>query len=223
MFVGHYGPALAMAGGRSGASLGAAFIAVQLVDFAWAGFILTGVERARVVPGATALSPLSLDFMPYTHSLPAAIGWSLLGALAYALIARRRSLIPAILIGVCVFSHWVLDFVVHSPDLEIWGASTKVGLGLWNVPAAGVAAELGVLTLGFIIYLSRTAPVGRGGSLAPWLVIAALLGLAVYNWLAPPPPNIAAMAISALAAYSVIAALGFYLDGARTARLASSD
>ena len=74
MFAGHYGPAFAAKALPSPPSMGAAFLAVQLVDVAWAIFILTGVEHARIVPGFLAQSDLDLYDMPWTHSLVAALG-----------------------------------------------------------------------------------------------------------------------------------------------------
>jgi len=213
MFVGHYGPGFAAAGARRGPSLGAACIAVQLVDYAWAAFILTGVEHARVTPGFTALSPLDLYDMPFTHSLVAALAWSALGGLVYALIDRRNAR-AAVWIGLCVFSHWILDWVVHQPDLLLWG-NLKVGLGLWSNAAAGVAAELGVLGLGFVAYVMGSRPKGRAGAIVPWAVLAVLLALAGYNWLGPVAADSHAVAVSCLMAYTLIAALGFALDATR--------
>jgi hypothetical protein len=74
MFVGHYAPAFALKPAAPGVPLWALFISVQLLDLVWALLILTGVEHARMVPGHMALSPIILDYMPYSHSLPA--GWS---------------------------------------------------------------------------------------------------------------------------------------------------
>lgn len=219
MFVGHYGPALALAGGRNGPSLAAACIAVQLVDVAWSGALMTGLEHARVTPGFTALSPLDLYDMPYTHSLAAALAWAAGAAVVYGAVTRK--VMAALLIGACVASHWLLDWVVHKPDLILWG-DTKVGLGLWDAPAAGVAAEFGVLALGFVAYMTRTAPKGRWGSFAPWALFALLVVMAVINWLGPPPPDSTAVAVSALAVYALTAALAAGLDRTRIPRTPAS-
>ncbi|MBU6373470.1 MAG: hypothetical protein KJS97_12155 [Alphaproteobacteria bacterium] len=215
MFVGHYGPALALAGGRKGPSLAVACVAVQLVDFAWSGALLAGIEHARVVPGFTALSPLDLYDMPYTHALASAFAWAAGAALLYGVVTRAW--VAAALVGVCVISHWLLDWVVHKPDLILWG-DVKVGLGLWDAPAAGVAAEFGVLALGFVAYMTRTAPKSRLGAVAPWAFFALLAAMAVINWLGPTPPDSAAVAMSALAVYVLTAVLAAGLDRVRTAR-----
>ena len=109
-------------------------IGAQLLDVGWATFIMTGLERANVdesLPG----SPLVLYRMPYTHSLPAAIGWSILGGVVakYALKLPRRA---AVAVGLVVFSHWILDLIAHRPDLKLWWRGPVVGLGLWDFPVA---------------------------------------------------------------------------------------
>jgi hypothetical protein len=215
MFVGHYGPAFAVKAARRPPSLGAAFLAVQLVDIAWAGLILTGVESGRVDPGYLALSDLRLDHMPWTHSLPAALAWSVAGALLYRALDRRGGWGAALLIGACVFSHWMLDFLVHAPDLLLWPGGPKVGLGWWDVPALALASEAGVLLGGFFLYLAATKPLNLAGRIAPWALLALLGALYAVDKLGPPPPDLQAMAPQALAAYLVIGALGFALDRAR--------
>jgi len=218
MFVGHYGPAFAAKAAREPPSLGAAFIAVQLVDFAWSGFILAGIEHARIVPGYLALSSLSLDDMPWTHSLPAALAWSVAGMLVYRLLDRRGGWVAAGLIGACVFSHWLLDLLVHAPDLPLWFGGPKVGLGWWDIPVLGVAAEAIVLLGGFILYMRATTPKGLAGRIAPWALLAVFVALYAFDKLGPTPTDIRAQAPMALAAYSVVALLGFGLDRTRASR-----
>src|ERR1700694_3704481 len=76
MFIGHYGPSFAIKAIRPAIPLWLLFIAVQLVDVAWAVLVLVGMEKVRIVPGITASNPLDLYYMPYTHSLVAAILWA---------------------------------------------------------------------------------------------------------------------------------------------------
>src|SRR6185369_17966598 len=96
------------------------FIAVQLLDVAWAPLVLVGIEKVRIVPGITATNPLDLYYMPYTHSLVAALVWSLIGFVIYRLWKGRTSGRAAVIVGVAVFSHWVLDLIVHRPDLSMY-------------------------------------------------------------------------------------------------------
>lgn len=215
MFVGHYGPAFAVKAGKRPPSLGAAFLAVQAVDVGWAVLVLNGIEYGEVKPGLMALSDLSLDHMPWTHSLPAAAIWALAGMLLYRLLDRRAGWGAAALIGLCVFSHWVLDLLMHAPDLALTFDGPKVGLGWWDMPVLGVAAEAIVLFGGFFIYLATTTPLGAAGKIAPWALMALFCGLYAFDKLGPPPADLMAAAPMALAAYGVITALGFALDRTR--------
>lgn len=117
MFVGHYGPSFAIKTLRPAIPLWLLFIAVQLVDVAWAVLILFGVEKVRIVPGITASNPLDLYYMPYTHSLVAAVSWSVAAAVFVWLLPRMATRAAAVWVGAAVFSHWVLDLLVHRPDL----------------------------------------------------------------------------------------------------------
>ena len=81
MFVGHYSVAFAATSEKNKIPLWVLFVAVQLLDFLWAPFVLFGIEKVRIVPGITATSPLDLYYMPYTHSLVGALVWSMLAAL----------------------------------------------------------------------------------------------------------------------------------------------
>jgi len=49
------------------------FIAVQLLDVGWSVLVFLGVEKVRIVPGITASNPFDLYYMPFTHSLFAAL------------------------------------------------------------------------------------------------------------------------------------------------------
>lgn len=215
MFVGHYGPALATKIGKRPPSLGAAFLAVQLVDVAWAVFVMIGIEYGRIEPGFMALSALRLDHMPWTHSLPAALAWSLAGMLVYRVFDPRGGWGAAALIGLCVFSHWVLDYLVHAPDLPLTFDGAKVGLGWWDVPALGMGAEAVVLFGGFFLYLGATKALGAAGRIAPWALMALFVGLYAFDKLGPAPEDLKSFAPTALAAYAAITVLGFLLDRTR--------
>src|SRR5437762_13237397 len=125
MFIGHYGPSFAIKSLRPTIPLWLLFIAVQVVDVAWAVLVLLGIEKVRIVPGITASNPLDLYYMPYTHSLAAAIVWSAGASVLYRIAvpgSRKRS---ALLVAAAVFSHWLLDFFVHRPDLPLYDDAAK--------------------------------------------------------------------------------------------------
>ena len=58
-------------------------MAVQLLDFLWAPFVLLGIEKVSFVPGITATNALDLYYMPYTHSLIGAFFWSAVAFVIY--------------------------------------------------------------------------------------------------------------------------------------------
>src|SRR6266516_1560063 len=89
MFVGHYGVSFAAKKADPSIPLWVLFIAVQLLDVFWAPFILLGIEKVRIVPSITPSNPLNLYYMPYTHSLLAAVLWSAGAFLAYRRFAWR--------------------------------------------------------------------------------------------------------------------------------------
>jgi len=113
MFIGHYGVAFAIKGAEKRIPLWLLFLAVQFVDVLWCVLVLLGVEKARITQEYRGSLPLDLYYMPYTHSVPAAIAWSVVAYLLYRLFvskggpsAHRVSL----LVALAVLSHWVLGW-----------------------------------------------------------------------------------------------------------------
>jgi hypothetical protein len=204
MFVGHYGVSFAAKTMDQRLPLWALFIAVQLLDVIWAPFVLIGVEKVRIVPGITASSPLDLYYMPYTHSLLAAVLWSLAALLAYRVWRRApMQARAALLMALAVFSHWVLDFVVHRPDLPLYDDMAKVGLGLWNRPVLAFALEAALLLGSIGLYL-RGRPRGRASLIVFGLV---MLGIQAFIFFGPLPSSDRAVAMTALASYGSFAGI----------------
>jgi len=201
MFVGHYGVAFAAKKTEPAVPLWLLFIAVQLLDVLWAPFVLLGIEKVRIVPGFTATNPLDLYYMPYTHGLVAALGWSVVAALAYRFLARGASQRAATIVGIAVFSHWVLDFLVHGPDLPLYDNTAKVGLGLWNLPALALGLEAASLFGGMWLYL-KLGPVRRTAFLVFGVI---MLAIQVYVFFGPPPSSANAAAATAIVAYALFA------------------
>jgi hypothetical protein len=204
LFVGHYGVSFAAKRVAPTVPLWVLFIAVQLLDVFWAPFVLLGIEKVRIVPGITASNPLDLYYMPYTHSLMSAVLWSAGALLLYRLFATRD---PggkaAFLVALAVLSHWLLDFLVHRPDLPLYDNTAKVGLGLWNVPVAALVLEAAILFGGMWLYF------GGNPSRRLRMVVFGLVMLAIqaYVFFGPPPVSDGAAAWTALAAYAVFAAV----------------
>src|SRR6267142_423531 len=156
MFVGHYSVAFAVKSDSNKIPLWVLFVAVQLLDFLWAPLVLLGMEKVRIVPGITASSPLDLYYMPYTHSLVGALIWSGLALVLYRVASGAKvSRGAALIVAFAVFSHWILDLIVHRPDLAIYDDTLKVGFGLWNYRGLEFGLETAILAGGILIYLKR--------------------------------------------------------------------
>lgn len=201
MFVGHYGVSFAGKRLAPTVSLATLFIAVQLLDVGWSLLVLLGLEKVRIVPGITATNPLDLYYMPYTHGFIAALGWSTAAFLVYRRFAPVATVRSSLVVAAAVFSHWVLDFVVHRPDLPLFADSAKVGLGLWNHRALAFGLEIATLFGGLTLYFGLGVK-RRGGMVALGIV---MLALQAYIFFGPPPSSDRAAAVTALAAYILFA------------------
>jgi hypothetical protein len=217
MFVGHYGVSFAAGRGDRSIPLWVLFLAVQFLDVLWAPLILLGIEKVRIVPGFTASNPLDLYYMPYTHSLVAALLWSGVGGMVYQLLARPPGRRASVVIGLAVFSHWVLDFIVHRPDLPLYDNSAKVGLGLWNAPVLAFGLEAALLFGGIRLCLGDRLARSAG---TLWFGVL-MLGLQAWIFFGPPPASDRAAASTALIAYAVFAAAIWWLQDRRPVPKAS--
>lgn len=204
MFIGHFAPAFiaaAVSSGRAkpGPGLGTYFVAAQLID--WAFFVLAavGIEKMRIDPNATAMIPYDLYFYPYTHSMLGAAVWAVGFGLLIAI--WHRDALGGFLVALVAASHWVLDWVVHAPDLTIAGSGTTYGLGLWNIPEIAMPLEVGITLAAFAFYLKRS----RGPVAPPLILISLMLALQVVNWFAPHPAEAGLLLYSqALLAFAVL-------------------
>jgi hypothetical protein len=215
MFVGHYGPSFAIKLVRPEVPLWLLFVAVQLIDVGWAILVLAGIEKVRIAPGITASNPLDLYYMPYTHGLVSVILWSVAAAVLVKLFLRITRL-AAIWVGVAVFSHWVLDFLVHRPDLPVYDNTMKVGLGLWNYPAVALSLEAILLFGGMFLYLRMTKPRNTIGRVGQPVFGIVMLAIQTYIFFGPPPVSPTAAALTALGSYIVFAAIAEWLARQRT-------
>src|SRR6266566_6099404 len=161
MFVGHYSVAFAVKSEQNKIPLWILFVAVQFLDYIWATLVLLGIEKLRVIKGFTAGSMLDSYYHPYSHSLIAAVLWSSVVAIGYKPLCNRLGYSyrksAALVVGVAVFSHWILDLVAHPRDLPIYDNRWKVGFGMWNYRDPEFALEIAVLAGGIILYLARNA------------------------------------------------------------------
>lgn len=218
MFLGHFGVALAAKKVAPQVSLGTTILAAELLDAIWPVLVLCGVETVEIVPGITRVTPLDFTSYPWSHSLAMAIVWGVAMAAAYWLI--RRNAANALWLGAIVVSHWVLDWIVHRPDLPLYpGDPSRHGLGLWNDVPVTLGLELGLFGAGIYLFLRSSRARDRIGTIAFWALVAALLMAYAAATLGPPPPSSQALAASGLAGY-VMVAWGWWIDRHREPRAA---
>ncbi len=184
------------------ASLGVLVLAAQFADLLWPIFLLLGWERVRIAPGVTRVTPLEFVSYPYSHSLGAPPLWGIALGAAYAAIRRDRR--GALIVGLCVPSHWLLDFVAHRPDMPILPGGPRYGLGMWNSLPLTLFVELALYAAGIVIYLRTTHARDRVGVYALWALLIFLLVIYLSSDFGPPPPNLKAIAYMALAMWLLV-------------------
>jgi hypothetical protein len=217
MYVGHYAASLALKRVEKRASLGVLFLAVQLVDIVFFPLVLLGIERVNIVENFTQSTHFELEYMPYTHSLVAFLVWAGLGYALFRWVIVRSHAV-ALVVALAVMSHWLLDVIVHTPDLPLWNDdSLKLGLGLWNYAIATYALEALLLLAGLWLYLRSTSAATRIGKYGMTIFVVALLLVNIVNIFGPlQGDSKVVLAVSAVASYLLFAAAAFWLDSKRS-------
>jgi hypothetical protein len=208
MFIGHYSVGFAGRAAEKRLPLWLLFLAVQWIDVMWSLLVLLGIEKVRIVPGFTASNALDLYYMPYTHSLLGVLCWSALAYLVCQLVPPWRGKKTGLILAAAVFSHWVLDLIVHVPDLSLYDSVGKIGFGLWNYRSAAFALEMAVLFGGMALLYKTAAHKAR---LIGFVIFLAAVQV-VNTFFFPPPKSDQAMAISAFVSYMVLALMAWWVE-----------
>ena len=203
MFIGHFGAGFAGKKFSKSASLGTYFMAAQWVDLIWPILLLLGIEKVKIDPGVSAVTPLNFTYYPFTHSLFGTIVWGILFSAVYFIIKKNYK--TSIILGLLVISHWFLDLLVHIPDLPIFpGYSLKVGFGIWNNFTLTIIVEGLVFVIGAYIYFKITKPKNKIGVYSLVGLIIFFVAMYISNLLGPPPPSIEAIGIIGNAQWLII-------------------
>ncbi len=155
--------------------------------------------------------------MPYSHGLVASLLWA---GLAYALfkwvVVKNNSV--ALVVALAVFSHWILDLVVHTPDLPLWSdASVKLGFGLWNNAIATFLLEAALLLVVTWFYMRSTTSVSAIGKYGMGVYAVVLILINIGNIFGPASvDNVVVLSIVSLSTYFIFAAAAFWLDSKRS-------
>lgn len=198
MFIGHYAVGLASKQLAPRASLGALMAATILLDLLWPIFLLTGWERVEVTTSSNPFLRLEFVSYPLSHGLVAVVAWAILFGSIYLSVTRYVE--GAIVVWAGVISHWLLDYFVHRPDLQLYvDGSRQLGLGLWTHRWTAIAVELVMFAFGVWLYLRQTRAKDKIGTIAFWAFVLVLLaGYAAAAFGPPPPASIKKIAIGAL-------------------------
>ena len=218
MFLGHFAVGLAAKRVAPRASLGTLFAAAQLADLLWPLFLLLHAEHVLIRPGATTAAPLVFTSYPYSHSLVALAVWAALFAGGYA-VARRNGWSVPLVIFALVLSHWVLDWVVHVPDMPVTlTGPARLGLGAWRSLPLTLVLELSAFAAGIAIYLRATSARDRVGRIGLYGLLGLLLLIYFASVFGPPPPSERAIGWSGIGMWLFVA-WGAWVDRHRTPAL----
>ncbi len=216
MFIGHFAVGLALKRADKALSLGLLFIAVQLPDLIYGVTLLTGVEKISFVAGTNPLTSAEYIFFPYSHSLVATLLLAGLVALIFLIAPFKSSLSrskTALVMATAVLSHFVLDVVVHNPDLDLLSdGAYKIGLGLWNYPVASYAVEAILFVAGLWIYMRSTKSVALSGKYGLPILGVVLLILNAVSSFGSPPASMEYFAMTMLVVYLGTIVAAFWLD-----------
>lgn len=213
MFIGHLAIGFAGKTAAPQMRIGTSIFAASLMDLLFPIFLIAGIEHVRIVPGITAVNPLSLDYYPWSHSLVSGLILAAVLGIVYYLFTKYRR--GALWFGIAILSHWILDFISHIPDMPLWpGESPKVGLGLWNSVPATIAVEFSLFALCVFLYWRATTAKSIWGHVSLWLTVALLVFLYFAGFTAPPPPSADALKVIGFTGVLFVL-MGYWMDRTR--------
>ncbi|MGK2859816.1 MAG: hypothetical protein ACSLFQ_21680 [Thermoanaerobaculia bacterium] len=193
MFIGHFGVGFGAKRFAPRVSLGTLLLAAQFIDLLWPTLLLLGLERVRIVPGITAVTPLDFEHYPISHSLVAVCGWALVVGALHFLVRRER--VAAGVLAALVVSHWLLDALVHRPDLPLApGSDLFAGLGGWSSLPLTIALEGAIFGFGVLLYSRVTVANNAVGRWSFRALVLFLVAIHAGNLFGPPPPSVEAIA-----------------------------
>lgn len=152
MFAGHFGLAAIVKAKQPETPLWALMLSTQLLDVAFVPLFVSGIETIDSTGGNGYGE--GLIHADYTHSL---IGAFLIALLAGLLAKRLWSRRSGFTIGAVVFSHWLLDLLVHHADMPVlpgnFGNLPLLGFGLWGFPSISAGLEAVLIMAGTFLYI----------------------------------------------------------------------
>lgn len=218
--VGHLAVGLMLKRADPRVNLGLLFFAALLLDFLLGVFFWVGIEQAYIPANYQHLHYLTFSF-PYSHSLAASLLWSgLVFLLAKVLWPKGDGTKVAIPLGLAVFSHFILDVIVHVPEMPVLDRdSYKLGLGLWNRMGVALTLKMLLVALALASYLNRKEGGSVSGRYGILILMVVFSILTVVGMMSSAPPSITGAAVSWVLAPVVLSEMAFWLDRKGLAKL----
>ena len=216
MFIGHFAVGLGAKRFAPQSSLAVLLAAPLFSDMLWPIFLLMGWEHVRIAPGDTKFTPLDLYDYPWSHSLLMTAVWATVFAVGYWSFTRYR--VGAVVVWIGVFSHWILDWISHRPDMPLYPGGPSVGLGLWNSIPGTMVVEIAMYALGIGLYVSVTRARDRVGRYAFYAYVCLLLVLYIGDRFSPPPDNVPEIIWSGIIAEIILIPWAWWFDHHRELR-----
>ena len=181
MIAGHFGFAAMVKARERTTPLWALMLATVWLDIVFVPLLVAHVESVQTVRTHPAYGG-AIIHAGLTHSFLGMLVISTVLGIAFVPKWGRR---VAIVIGLVAASHWLLDLVVHRPDMPIlpqnFGHLPLMGLGLWTRPQLSALLELLLVLAGAVLYGRAAGSVARqAGQSGKWPLISASL-LAIFG------------------------------------------
>lgn len=192
MFIGHFGLGFAVKAVAPRTSLGSLFLASEFLDLLWPVFMIMGIEGVMILPNTDTIIPIGFTNFPFSHSLAFVVLWSVL--FIVMTFAMRQDWRSSIIMGLVVASHWLLDAIVHIPDLQLFpGSHIRFGLCFWSSYAATLVSEFGIFFIGVWFYVRTTRADGRRGAYGLGFLVLILVMIYLASIFDPPAPSVQAI------------------------------
>jgi hypothetical protein len=215
MGIGHAAVALGASRAEPRINVGLLIFAAFLADFLLGIFAAFGLEQAHVPPDFASRHYLTFTF-PYSHGLVSLLLWGILLGGLLCWLDRRDRTRAFLVVAALVFSHFLLDALVHVPELPLLGEnSPKIGLALWNHLPLELTLETLMAIAGLAIYWRL-----GGSRVSRWGIAIFTLLLTALTWtqlFITRPPSPSQLIPNWIIAPLVFAAIPFAFDRKRTA------
>ena len=218
MGIGHAAVALGASRAIPRINAGILIFAAFLADFLLGIFGALGMEQAHVPPDYATRHYLMFTF-PYSHGMVALIAWGVLFGAIFCWVDRRDRARAFWVMAALVFSHYILDGLVHVPELPLLGGtSPKMGLALWNHMPLELTLESLMALAGLVVYwsLSGGTKVSRWGMAAFVILLTALTWTQLFSTV---PPTTSQLVPTWIMAPIVFSAIPYAFDRKRIAGL----